>query len=63
MTSAKCENYAIYIQNYLTNYTNRRLGLNWVCFFGLSAAIYFHNPLYYIDLQSAYGGQDWVCFA
>jgi len=30
----------------------KKLGLNWVCFDQVSNWIYFHNPLYYMNLQS-----------
>ena len=39
------------------------LGLNWVCFDQVSNLIYFHNPLYYIDLRSFDFFGNWVCFA
>ncbi len=38
------------------------LGLNWVCFHQVSNWIYFHNPLYYIDLCSFDFFGNWVCF-
>ena len=39
------------------------IGFVWVCFFAPPAGEIFYNPLYILSLQSAYGGQDWVCFA